>query len=110
MGISVLQCEIGTTPIIGFVAPFALTGSFYLRTGEEFGDVWNNSASLMFIASGVVSLILWGISGWALQSELEYHYDDLTRPLPQNADLEWLDYLHEEITKRAAIHWKDVPA
>merc|ERR1712176_956552 len=29
--LSLLQCELGTVPIIGFVVPCSLTGSFYLK-------------------------------------------------------------------------------
>jgi len=108
LGLSLLQCEIGTIPIIFFVAPCALTGSFYVKkTGEN--DVWTRLANMMIVTSVVVNLLLWALAAWAIQNQLESNYDELTRPLPQNVHLEWLDHKAEEIEKRCRVTWSDVP-
>jgi len=105
--LSLLQCELGTIPIIFFVLPCAMSGSLYLRKGES--EMWSKSANLMIVSSVMVNMILWALAAWAIQNQLEQGYDELTRPLPQNVDLEWLDYRAAEIEKRCALGWKDIP-
>jgi len=107
------------------VAPFALTGSAYTKTGgveDVTGDaspeqleairtqeLWNSTASLLMIASGAFSLVLAVVIGWAIQNTLDEHYAELTTPLPEHVDLHWLDYKQAEIRARSDIVWTDVP-
>jgi len=107
LNLSLLQCELGTVPIIGFVAPCALTGSLYIKKGE--GEVWSRSADLMIVVSVVVNLILWAIAFWAIQNRLEADYDELKRHLPENVDLHWFDYRAEQVAKRSLVSWSDIP-
>jgi hypothetical protein len=107
LGLSLLQCELGTLPIVFFVAPCALTGSFYLKKGTN--EFWTRLANMMIVISLVVNLILWALMAWAVQEQLEHNYHDLTKSLPQNVELEWLDYKVEEIRKRSVVVWADVP-
>lgn len=107
LGLSLVQCEIGTLPIIFFVCPCALTGSFYLKRGTS--DIWTRLANMMIVTSLVVNLLLWAMAAWAIQSQLERNYVQFTRRLPENVDLEWLDYKAGEITKNTKVTWSMVP-
>jgi len=107
--LSLVQCEIGTIPIILFVAPCALTGSFYLKRGTS--DVWTRAANMMIIFSVVVNMLLWALAAWAIQSKLEKEHKTLKTPLAENVDLHWLDYKADEIKKvrNSMIGFSDVP-
>eukprot|EP00448_Togula_jolla_P022655 CAMPEP_0170573004 /NCGR_PEP_ID=MMETSP0224-20130122/2529_1 /TAXON_ID=285029 /ORGANISM="Togula jolla, Strain CCCM 725" /LENGTH=1053 /DNA_ID=CAMNT_0010895553 /DNA_START=38 /DNA_END=3199 /DNA_ORIENTATION=- len=104
--LSLFQCELGTIPIIGFVAPCALTGSFYLR--QNISSVWQRSANLMIVVSVMVNMILWGLAAWAIQGELEQRGDELTLPLAKNVDLEWLEYRTKQLKAATHFSWEDV--
>ncbi|CAK0844395.1 unnamed protein product [Prorocentrum cordatum] len=105
--LSLWQCELGTLPIIFFVIPCALTGSFYLKKGSS--PIWSRAANLMTLLSLLVSLLLWMLALWAIQGRLEKDHFELQRPLPQNAELEWLDFRDAEVARRCAVVWADVP-
>jgi len=107
LGLSLVQCELGTLPIIFFVIPCALTGSFYLEKGTS--EVWSRSANLMVLASVMVSLSLWAISAWAIQVQLDENHEELSRPLAKNVDLEWLDYKMDQTRKRVSLTWARLP-
>jgi len=107
LGLSLFQCELGTAPIVLFITPCALSGSLYLKKGEE--GALARSADLMIVASVLVNAVLWGLAAWAIQSELEANYEEIKRPLPQNVDLEWLDYKAAEMAKRTPVTWSMVP-
>mmetsp|Transcript_717 Transcript_717/g.1582 ORF Transcript_717/g.1582 Transcript_717/m.1582 type:complete len:968 (+) Transcript_717:148-3051(+) len=106
--LSLFQCELGTVPIIGFVAPCAMSGSLYLQIDRE-DAIWSRSASLMIVLSVMVNMLLWAVAAWAIQNEMENNYEVLSRKLPENVDLHWLDHKHEEITKSVVITWGQVP-
>mmetsp|Transcript_7465 Transcript_7465/g.21165 ORF Transcript_7465/g.21165 Transcript_7465/m.21165 type:complete len:1029 (-) Transcript_7465:106-3192(-) len=106
LGLSLVQCEIGTLPIIFFVAPCAMSGSLYLQVGRS--DLWTRSASLMMLCAIGVNFFLWALAGWAIQNELEQNLHQLSRRLRQNVELEWLDYREAELKKLVAFAWKDV--
>lgn len=105
--LSVLQMEIGTLPIIFFVAPCTMCGSFYIRRDES--ELWNRSANLMIAFTMFVNMILWVGAAWAVQDKLDQQHAELTRPLEQHLELDWLDFREGEITKRCRIIWEDVP-
>mmetsp|Transcript_123163 Transcript_123163/g.394458 ORF Transcript_123163/g.394458 Transcript_123163/m.394458 type:complete len:129 (+) Transcript_123163:3-389(+) len=63
----------------------------------------------MILASVSVNLLLWALVAWAMQQYLEQHYNELTRPLPQHVDLEWLDYRSAELKKEVQVSWHSVP-
>jgi len=107
LGLNLLEMELGTIPIIVYITPLALSGSLYLKKGE--GSILAEAADLMFMASILVSMVLWGIASWAVQHELERNREELTRPLAQNVDLEWLDHRAAELEKEVNIGWADVP-
>jgi len=106
LDLSLVQCELGTVPIIFFVAPCAMSGSLYKQRTKNV--VWERSANLMIIFSVMVNLALWGLAAWSIQSELESNYHELTRPLKANADLEWLDHKTAQIAERTTVRWPDV--
>lgn len=107
LNLSLVQCELGTLPIIFFIIPCSLSGSFYMMRGTS--EVWTRSGNLMLAASVLISGVLWVIAGWAIQNQLENNYTELTRPLPQNVDLEWLDHRDKMLKKAAEIRWETMP-
>merc|ERR1712232_1362109 len=71
--------------------------------------VWNRSANFMIVASLAINLLLWALAAWAMQQQLDNNFVELTRPLPQNVDLEWLDYKAAELDKEFRVPWRRVP-
>lgn len=90
LGLSVMQCELGTLPIIFFIVPCGLSGSLYLRMDKS--DIWARAAQTMIITAMLLNLLLWALAAWAMHRRLEREYDRLRKPLASNVDLEWLDY------------------
>uniref|UniRef100_A0A7S4UP67 RanBP2-type domain-containing protein n=1 Tax=Alexandrium monilatum TaxID=311494 RepID=A0A7S4UP67_9DINO len=107
LGLSLWECELGTVPIIGFVLPCAMSGSLYIKKGE--GQLWSSAADMMIVASVVVNLTLWVVAFWAIQHRLESDYANLSRRLPENVDLHWLDHKSEVIAQRSYIPWSETP-
>lgn len=107
MKLSLWECEIGTIPIIFFIVPCSLSGSLYMKKGTS--DVWDRSANFMILISVVVNLFLWAVAAWSIQNQLERNGHELTRPLKENVDLEWLDYKDAELAKTAQTSWQTVP-
>jgi len=89
------------------VAPCSLTGSFYIKKGTS--EIWTRAANLMVMTSVIVNLTLWAIAAWAIQNQLERNFDELTRPLPDNVHLAWLDYKDEQLRLSASVTWDQVP-
>lgn len=108
LGLSLVQCEVATLPILGFIAPCALTGSLYIKRGTT--ELWTRVANLMIGLSGLVSLTLIVTIAWALQCELDEHISELARPLKENVHLHWLDHRASEIKRRSAVSWADLPS
>lgn len=101
------QMLFGTLPIIAFVAPCVMTGSFYLRMDES--DMWNRSGTLMMTLTMVVNIILWALAGWAIQDQVDNNHEFITRPMEKYLQLDWLDYKQLEIQKASQITFEDVP-
>mmetsp|Transcript_105113 Transcript_105113/g.307170 ORF Transcript_105113/g.307170 Transcript_105113/m.307170 type:complete len:927 (+) Transcript_105113:164-2944(+) len=106
--LSLFECEVGTIPIIGFIIPFALSGSLYLYSGNE-DSILGNAAQLMMVCALMVTCVLYAISAWAVQQASEQNGDEFTRPLAKNVDLAWLDFRAEYVSKKLACGWPDVP-
>jgi len=122
--LSLYQCELGTLPILFFIIPCAMTGSFYLKMGGtvdmsstpeqqlaalEEQQMWDNCGKMMVVVTMGVTLILWAILTWALQNILEQNYEELSIPLTQNVELHWIDHRNEEVKKRCSVDWPRVP-
>mmetsp|Transcript_11331 Transcript_11331/g.30471 ORF Transcript_11331/g.30471 Transcript_11331/m.30471 type:complete len:1089 (+) Transcript_11331:52-3318(+) len=105
--LSLLQMELGTTPIIFFVAPFSLSGSFYLKRDD--GDIWTRAGNLMFTLTALVCLVLWAIMAWAWQNEFDENHAACTRPLEKYMHLDWLDFRAEQVRLRCTAAWSDLP-
>eukprot|EP00403_Amphidinium_massartii_P033378 CAMPEP_0178450438 /NCGR_PEP_ID=MMETSP0689_2-20121128/43126_1 /TAXON_ID=160604 /ORGANISM="Amphidinium massartii, Strain CS-259" /LENGTH=2270 /DNA_ID=CAMNT_0020075907 /DNA_START=356 /DNA_END=7165 /DNA_ORIENTATION=- len=105
--LSLLECELGTMPIILFVAPCSLSGSFYLKKATS--QVWERAANMMILLSVVVNVSLWAVAAWAIQGQIEKDLNQLSRPLVQNVDLEWLDFKAKMVKSGIALTWDDVP-
>jgi len=103
LNLSLIQCEIGTLPIIGFIAPCSLSGSFYLKKAES--EMWSKSAQMMVVASVFINLVLWAVAAWAIQGQLEKNHDEVSKPLKHNVNLCWMDYREAEILKTASVRW-----
>mmetsp|Transcript_50527 Transcript_50527/g.145655 ORF Transcript_50527/g.145655 Transcript_50527/m.145655 type:complete len:1296 (+) Transcript_50527:104-3991(+) len=105
--LSLVQCEIGTMPIIIYIAPLALTGSFYYKRDE--GDIWQSTADLMLLITGIETLVLWAAMGWAIQDEMSKNASLFTRPMAQYVDLEWLDYRESKIRMATSVSLTNMP-
>merc|ERR1712238_401192 len=79
LNLSLLECEIGTIPIILFIAPCSLSGSLYIKKGTN--DEWDRLANMMLFTSVTINLVLWAVAAWAIQQRLERDYEKVTRPL-----------------------------
>eukprot|EP00927_Polykrikos_kofoidii_P006550 TRINITY_DN12649_c0_g1_i1.p1 TRINITY_DN12649_c0_g1~~TRINITY_DN12649_c0_g1_i1.p1 ORF type:complete len:975 (-),score=165.36 TRINITY_DN12649_c0_g1_i1:290-3214(-) len=105
--LSVLQMEIGTVPIVLFVAPCTMCGSFYIRRDES--ELWNRLANLMIMFTMFLNMILWIGAAWAVQEQLDRHHAEFTRPLEQHLELDWRDFCEYEIHRRCHVVDEDVP-
>jgi len=105
--LSLLQCEIGTMPIITYIAPLSLTGSFYLKREES--QTWKNAGDLMFSITALMTLVYWVAIGWVIQDVFEKQHEHLTRPREEYVDLDWLDYRDAEIANSFVLKLQDVP-
>eukprot|EP00929_Paragymnodinium_shiwhaense_P100410 TRINITY_DN6270_c0_g1_i2.p1 TRINITY_DN6270_c0_g1~~TRINITY_DN6270_c0_g1_i2.p1 ORF type:complete len:1129 (-),score=142.73 TRINITY_DN6270_c0_g1_i2:68-3259(-) len=125
--LSVVQCLIGTAPVLLWIAPFALTGSCYIKMGSAVEidletateaelaamrdqQMWNNTAKLMMLVAAALSMVFYAIIGWAIQNTLEKHYNELSRALRHNVELHWLDYKVEQVKLRSSLEWSQVPS
>jgi len=104
--LSLLQCLLGTCPVLLNLVPMTLSGSFYLKRDDS--EVWKRAGNFMFVLSVLSSLLFWTGMGWAIQDAFE-NETDITIPKEEYVDLEWLDYRAAVISERCAISWKDVP-
>uniref|UniRef100_A0A7S1S641 Uncharacterized protein n=1 Tax=Alexandrium catenella TaxID=2925 RepID=A0A7S1S641_ALECA len=102
-----IEMLVGTLPIIFFIIPCALTGSFYLKSNDP-TSMLASASSLMALASLIVTGVLWAISAWAVQQALEEHPEEVTRPLVENVHLEWLDYRSEYVRKKLKTTWSSI--
>lgn len=102
-----IQMLIGTIPIIFFIAPCVMTGSFYLKQDES--ELWSRSGTMMMTLTMVVSAILWALAGWAIQDQFDNNFEYITRPMEKYLQLDWLDYREEELQKCCKIAFHDVP-
>jgi hypothetical protein len=113
LGLSLLSCEIGTMPIILYVIPCALCGSMYLRAAEEGSEdgsgIWSTYATVTIFATTFVTGLLWVIMAWALQHEWELKSHELGKPIQQHVDLWFLDHKAEELARRCAMSWEELP-
>ena len=104
--LSLVQCEIGTIPIIVFIVPCALTGSLYVAPKSALNSTL---FKLMLFLSLVSSALMFAVIMWAVQQALEEDFYGLTKRLPQNVDLHFEDMKNEQIAARATIPWDQVP-
>mmetsp|Transcript_5508 Transcript_5508/g.14641 ORF Transcript_5508/g.14641 Transcript_5508/m.14641 type:complete len:954 (-) Transcript_5508:145-3006(-) len=104
---SLLQMELGTLPIIFFIAPCTLYGAFYTRQQES--EVWANATSLMLLASVAMNMVFGIGAAWAVQEELDMSHWEVTKPLEKYIDLDWLDYRSAQIAESCVVQWRDVP-
>lgn len=105
--LSVLQCLVGTVPILFTIAPLCLTGSLYLRREES--EVWLRSGNLMLTFTGIVSVIFWVGMAWAIQDVYEKHEREITRPKEEHVELEWLDHRRAYLAAKCVVPWNEVP-
>jgi cell division protein FtsL len=105
--LSLLSCEIGTTPIIFYIAPFSLSGSFYLRRNES--PIWQNASNVMLLITIVMTVVYWAACAWVIQNTFNEHNDELSRKLKKNIDLDWLDYREEWIEQKTSVTLSQAP-
>jgi len=107
LGLPLSEMELGTLPIVFFVTPCTLSGSFYSRAGES--ATWNNAASLMVASTVVVNGLLWVAAAWCIQDKFDRCHWEITKPRVDDVDLDWLDYCNVQLAECCEIHWWDVP-
>ncbi|CAK9056864.1 Uncharacterized protein SCF082_LOCUS30595 [Durusdinium trenchii] len=105
--LSLLECEIGTLPIIFFVGACSLSGSFYLK--QEESEFWDRIATFMMSASVLLCVLLQIMGVWAIQTELDRNEWEVSKPLEQNLHLDWLDFKTQQVAKSRPIRWPEVP-
>ncbi|CAK9030482.1 unnamed protein product [Durusdinium trenchii] len=106
--LSLVQCTIGTLPVILSLIPLALTGSFYLRRDES--EVWARAGNLMFSLTALVSVTFWTGMGWAIQDTFDKYNEQLTAPKVEFVELDWLDHCEDRIRDKCQLRFKDLPA
>jgi len=106
--LSLPQCMLGTSPIVSNVAPFVLTGSFYLK--RDVGLIWARAGNLMLTFTIGTSMVFWAGMAWAIQNEFENNYEAITAPKLEYVDLQWQDHRAASIAERCRITWADVPS
>ncbi|CAK0823654.1 unnamed protein product [Prorocentrum cordatum] len=107
LDLPLLQCELGTTPIIFYIIPCGLCGSMYLRAGD--GAEWEAAASAMVFTTTLMTGLLWVVMAWAVQREWEQKGEELGKPLRQHADLWFLDHRAEMLRRKCAVAWGELP-
>mmetsp|Transcript_29257 Transcript_29257/g.97157 ORF Transcript_29257/g.97157 Transcript_29257/m.97157 type:complete len:1083 (-) Transcript_29257:73-3321(-) len=105
--VSLLQCELGTCPVILSLVPLTLTGSFYLK--REDSETWTRAGNLMFTLTVMTSMMFWAGMGWAIQHEFEKNHDALHAPRQEYVDLDWLDHRAAVVAKRCNTTWGALP-
>lgn len=105
--LSLVECEIGTLPIIFFVGACSLSGSFYLK--QEESEFWDRIATFMMSASVLLCVLLQIMGVWAIQTELDRNEWELTKPLEQNLHLDWLDFKATQVAKSRPLRWPEIP-
>jgi len=95
LGLPLLEMELVTLPVIFFLAPCVLSGAFFLKRGE--GPMWESMANLMLQVTVVAALVLQLIAAWAIQEVLDKKNRDVTIPLEQTVELDWLDHAAEKV-------------
>lgn len=105
--LSLWECELGTLPVIAFVAPCALAGAFYLK--QDVSPLWKRLSSLLMLLTFMIATILQLMAAFAFQNEFDKNSWELTKPLMQNLDLDWIQHREEEIAKSFVVRWPDLP-
>eukprot|EP00440_Ansanella_granifera_P021876 gb/GFBE01023750.1/.p1 GENE.gb/GFBE01023750.1/~~gb/GFBE01023750.1/.p1 ORF type:complete len:982 (+),score=172.63 gb/GFBE01023750.1/:1-2946(+) len=105
--LSLVECEIGTLPVIMFIAPCGLSGSFYLKIGTSV--FWTKAAYFMIALSVMINVALWVIAASALQKQLAAKHDEISRPLEEHVELEWLDHRDEMLQRACDVRWTTIP-
>jgi len=105
--LSLLSCEVGTTPIIFYIAPFSLSGSFLLRRND--GAIWENASNLMLLITIVMTVVYWAACAWVIQNTFNEHHDELSKKLISNVDLDWLDERELMIAERTGVTLSEAP-
>lgn len=105
--LSLISCEIGTTPIIFYIAPFSLSGSFLLRKND--GKIWSNASNVMLLITIVMTVVYWAACAWVIQNTFNEQHDELARKLPSNIELDWLDYREQLVSDRTQVSLREAP-
>jgi len=107
LGLPLSEMELGTIPIIFFVTPCTLSGSFYSRASES--QTWDNAASLMVASTVVVNAAMWVAAAWCIQDKFDRCHHELTQPRVDDVDLDWLDHCSMQLAESCVINWWEVP-
>mmetsp|Transcript_67424 Transcript_67424/g.121500 ORF Transcript_67424/g.121500 Transcript_67424/m.121500 type:complete len:986 (+) Transcript_67424:69-3026(+) len=106
--LSLWEMELGTTPMLLFITPCSLSGSFYLKAAES--ELYARLGSLMLTVTVIIGSFVQLVAAWCIQSELDNNPWEMTKPLEQNLELDWMDYRSEQIQSSFVMKWGEVPA
>ena len=104
---NLLQMMIGSLPVVIFIAPFVLTGAFFLRTEP----IYTSAGTFLFLISMIVCTVFGVCAGYAVQEYLDAHPIYLTIPLRKNRELDWIEYCEQRRTQiyNEMCKWKTLP-
>merc|ERR1712232_582934 len=94
-------------PIITYIAPLSMTGSFYYRRAD--GPTWKNAGDLMMSLTLLMTLYYFAAIAWVVQETVAKNYEELTRPKEQYVQLEWMDHRQNLIAERCVLTWSELP-
>lgn len=90
------------------VVPCIMTGAFYVRRPES--DFFKSAANLMLSATIFVHLALLVGAAWAIKEKLEQKHWEVSKPLLENVDLDWLDYRSHRLDQASALSIDAIPS
>lgn len=101
------QCMVGTLPVLFFIMPFTCTGSFYVKADE--GEVWKAMGEFMFTITAVFTAGLSASIWWQVQACMTENAEEIAMPKEEYLELDWRDYMAEQIARETVVHWRQVP-
>eukprot|EP00930_Biecheleria_cincta_P022039 TRINITY_DN16157_c0_g1_i3.p1 TRINITY_DN16157_c0_g1~~TRINITY_DN16157_c0_g1_i3.p1 ORF type:complete len:1050 (-),score=123.19 TRINITY_DN16157_c0_g1_i3:8-2926(-) len=103
--VSLLEMELGTVPVIGFIVPFSLAGAFRTQSDEIYARLTTFMLLLSLVINGVMQLAC----AWAIQDHMEKNEWECTRPLEKNLALDWIQYREERLAKSTDVTFSKLP-
>merc|ERR1712048_716416 len=107
LGLRLHEVLLGTVPILLYVVPCVMSGSFFLRRAD--GANWDSLFKLVVVWMSVASSVFQLVAIVAVQHALDKNYDRLITPALADVELHWLDYRTHILRNVGFVAWKEVP-